>query len=353
MHEFVVNLHMHTVYSDGHIDHAGIVRAAAEAGLDAVIVTDHNVLVSGPEDYYRVGERRLLMLIGEEIHDQARLPQKNHLLVFGADQEFATLAYDSQRLLNNIRKAGGLAFLAHPVDPAAPAVGESDISWVDWQVQGYTGIELWNSMSEFKSLLKSKLHAVYYALQPQRVAHGPFPETLRRWDELLASGQRTVAIGGSDAHALPASMGPFRRTLFPYEFHFRCINTHLLLPSPPKGELEHDRRLVLETIASGRAFIGYDLPASTRGFRFTATGLDKTAVMGEEIAVGNGITFQVRLPRPTQCHLLKDGKRIQTWEKRETNTYITKEPGIYRVEATIDFMGRQRGWIFSNPIYVK
>ena len=50
MHEIVVNLHMHTVYSDGTGTHKDIAHAAIKTGLDAVIVTDHNVLVQGVED---------------------------------------------------------------------------------------------------------------------------------------------------------------------------------------------------------------------------------------------------------------------------------------------------------------
>lgn len=352
MHELITNLHMHTTYSDGHTSHAGLVKAGLQSGLDVVIVTDHNVWVDGPEDIYQEGKRRLLLLVGEEIHDQSRQPQKNHLLVIGAGKELAPLAGEPQRLLNAVRQAGGLAFLAHIIDPAAPAVGEADLSWEDWQVQGYNGIELWNSMSEFKGLLKNKLLAIYYALNPRRIAHGPYPAALKKWDELLAGGQRVSAVGGSDAHALPIRLGPFRRTIFPYEFHFKCINTHLLTPAPLSGELEKDRRMVLEALAGGHAFIGYDLPAPTRGFRFSAAGLEQTAQMGDEISAKNGVTFQIRLPRPVNCCLIRDGKPVKSWEKRETCTYITTEPGAYRVEAMIDFEGKARGWIYSNPIYV-
>jgi hypothetical protein len=220
MEEIVINLHMHTTYSDGHYRHADIARDAMLAGLVAVIVTDHNVYVEGVEDYYREGDKRVLLLVGEEVHDQALEPQKNHLLVFGAGKELAPLAWDLQRLLNGVRQAGGVAYIAHPVDPAAPAFGEDDLSWETWDVQGYSGIELWNGMSEFKSLLKSRLHAVFYVLNPDRIAHGPFPEAIRKWDELLSNGQHVAAVGGSDAHALPAHMGPLKRTLFPYQFHF-------------------------------------------------------------------------------------------------------------------------------------
>ncbi len=87
MTEIVVNLHMHTRYSDGSGTHAEIAKAALRCGLDAVIVTDHNVYVEGPEGYYSDGERRVLLLVGEEIHDPARTPQKSHLLVFGAGED--------------------------------------------------------------------------------------------------------------------------------------------------------------------------------------------------------------------------------------------------------------------------
>lgn len=351
-HELSVNLHMHTRYSDGHGSHSDIAQAALVAGIDAVIVTDHNVWVNGPEQYYRKDGRQVLLIVGEEIHDQARQPQKNHLLVFGADRELATLASKPQELIDGVRKAGGVCFLAHPVDPAAPAFGEDDISWVDWQVNGYTGLELWNAMSEFKSLLKSKLHAIYYAYNPQRIARGPFPEAVRKWDELLVSGKKIVAIGGSDAHQLPARLGPLRKVLFPYEFHFRCVNTHVLLSQPLSGDESKDRQRILEALRKGHAFIGYDLPAPTRGFRFSAQGRSGIAWMGDEISVRGGATLQVRLPLAVECRLLKDGKVIRTWNKREVYTYITSEPGVYRVEAFIPYKGSLRHWIISNPIYL-
>jgi hypothetical protein len=351
--EIIANLHMHTPYSDGHCNHEHIARAALRCGLDAIIVTDHNVWVNGPEGYYQDGDKRVLLLVGEEIHDQARLPQKNHLLVIGAGRELATLAAEPQRLLDTIQKGEGLAFIAHPVDPPAPAVGETDISWVDWELRGFTGIELWNGFSEFKGRLRTMLHALYYVFNPKRIARGPFPQALRKWDELLSQGRKIVAIGGSDAHALPARMGLLRRTVFPYEFHFRAINTHLLLTRPLSGDIFQDRRLILEALREGRAFIGYDLPAPTQGFRFRAQGTDGIVSMGEEIKCRNGVTMQIRLPLRSECRLLHNGKLVKIWRKSENCTYITSEPGVYRVEVYIHYLGRMRGWIFSNPIYVR
>lgn len=355
MHELSLNLHMHTRYSDGNASHAEIAQAALRAGIEAVIVTDHNVWVNGPEAYYPAaeGERRVLMLVGEEIHDRTRLPQKNHLLVFGAGRELSSFAPDPQQLLDAVAQAGGVAFIAHPCETDAPLFHEPDISWVDWNVSGYTGIELWNGMSEFKSLLTSYPRAAFHAFNPARIARGPFPETLKLWDDLLAQGKRVVAVGGSDAHAMPAHMGPMRRILFPYEFHFRAINTHLLLPRPLGNDLFEDRKLIIDALRQGHAFVGYDLPASTRGFRFTAQGSEATASMGDEISAKNGVTFQIRLPLRAECRLLKDGKVAKSWQDRDVCTHITTEPGVYRVEAYLPYLGQRRGWIFSNPIYVR
>lgn len=353
MHEIIINLHMHTWYSDGHASHADIAQAAMRAGLDAVIVTDHNVWVKGIEGYFQENDRRVLLLIGEEIHDQALQPQKNHMLVFGAQKELAHLAYDAQFLIDSIRKENGLSFLAHIYDPAAPAVGETDISWENWQVKGFTGIELWNSMSEFKSLLKSMLHAIYYVFNPESIAHGPSLQAVTKWDELLSKGNPVVAVGGSDAHALPASLGPIRRVLFPYEFHFRCVNTHLLSEKPLNGDLNHDKSVIYEAFRQGQAFIGYDLPAPTKGFRFTAHGMEVKATMGNSIDLLNGVTLQVRLPQAAECRLLLDGQVIQTWIGQTTCTHITSQPGVYRVEVYRQFRGKRRAWIFSNPIYVR
>lgn len=351
--EAVINLHMHTYYSDGHGTHQDIANAAIQAGLDAVIVTDHNVWVNGPEDYYQQKGRRTLLLVGEEVHDQARDPQKNHLLVFGARRELATYAHNPQLLIDAAHKANAVTFLAHPDEVDCPPINESDITWVD-DVYGFTGLELWNGLSEFKNVIKSKLHAIYYAYLPHLIARGPQPETLQRWDKLLAEGRRVVAVGGSDSHNLPARLGPLRRRIFPYAWHFRTINTHLLLPRPLSGEdVKGDSQLIIEALRQGNAFVGYDLPHSTRGFRFAAQGRDTSVVMGGEIELNGGITLQVHMPFQHPCRLFKDGQLLRSFTGRENYTHTITDCGVYRVEADIYFAGRTRSWIFSNPIYVR
>ncbi len=353
MPELVINLHMHTRYSDGTGTHKDIAGAALRAGLDAVIVTDHNLLVHGLEGYHQSDDRRVLLLVGEEVHDPNRQPQKNHLLIIGASRELASHAPQPQLLIDQVHKSGGLSFIAHPYDPEQKALGEPDISWVDWDVRGYTGIELWNAMSEMKSIVRGRLDGFFYTLLPQYIARGPLATTLQKWDELLAKGNKVVAVGGSDAHAFKMRLGPIRRTVFPYEFHFQTVNTHLLVDQPLCGDLDTDRQLILDALRRGHGFIGYDLPASTRGFRFSAQAMGKLAMMGDEVRLDKGVTLQIRLPVKTECRLLRDGVPVQVWHDAEICTHIAAKPGVYRVECYLEYMGRKRGWIFSNPIYIR
>ncbi|MHC1785328.1 MAG: CehA/McbA family metallohydrolase [Anaerolineaceae bacterium] len=353
MNELVANLHIHTTYSDGSGSHDEIAREALDAGLDAIIVTDHNILVNGLDGYRQNGSRRLLMLVGEEIHDQVRNPQKNHLLVIGANQELATFAPNPQVLLDKVNQTGGLSFLAHPVDPAMPAFSEPDISWEDWDIHSFTGLELWNQFSELKNVSHGYLDALFFAFFPQFIAHGPLPATLKIWDEQLRKGRRVVAVGGSDSHALKKHLGPIHRTIFPYSFHFHGVNNHLMTEQELTGDLPVDRRMILDAFRLGNLFIGYDYPASTRGFRFIANGKGRSVSMGDEIDLAGGVTFQIKMPEAADCRLMKDGILFKRWENQEFCTQMSTQPGVYRVECYLHYLGKRRGWIFSNPIYVR
>lgn len=352
--EVASNLHMHTPYSDGEWYHAQIAEAALAAGLDLICVTDHNVWVDGPEHYYGSGDRKVLVLVGEEIHDAARQPQKNHLLAYNHRCELARLAPDPQRLIDGVTAAGGLSFLAHPFDGSVPLIGYDDISWVTWEVSGYTGLEIWNYMSDWARLLTSRSAALRYARNPELGLTGPAPATLAKWDDLTAAGQRVVGIGNADAHGTVYQMWGFTRCLFPYEFLFRQVNTHLLLPEPLSGDADRDRAAVMAALAAGHAFIGYDGLAPTRGFRFSASGDRGALSMGDETTNRGGLTLQITAPQPAALRLLHNGREVASREGQSlTHVILAGETGAFRAEAYLPYKGRRRGWIYSNPIYVR
>lgn len=353
MNEIVASLHNHTLYSDGSGSHFQLINEALTAGIDVLITTDHNVLVRGADRYSSRDGRHLLLLTAEEVHDQDRQPQKSHMLVIGAKKELAQYAFSPQTLIDQAESAGAVTFLAHPYESDLPMFHEPDISWADWEVTGFTGLEIWNHFSEFKDAARGLWRTIFYAFNPEEYPRGPRPETLSKWDELLSQGRQVVAVGGADSHAIQFHWSLLRKVIFPYQFHFSCVNTHLLLHEGFTFDLDHDRDLVLKALRSGSAFVGYDLPADTRGFRFTAETDDTRVSMGQKISIEHGATLCIHLPQPAKTRLIHNGKVVEEWEGTNQLVSTANKTGAYRVECRIDFHGIERGWIFSNPIYVE
>jgi hypothetical protein len=357
VYEYTGNIHIHTPYSDGTAYHGKIAQAAGLAGLDFLIVTDHNLRVAGVEGYY--GSQKdgyVLLLTGEEVHDRYAQPMANHCLVLGAESELSGKAHDIAGLVNDARKAGGMVFAAHPHDKAIRWQSKSrGIPWTDWSIDGLHGLEVWNYMSGFKSLITTPIKTLRNIFSPEDAVIGPNPETLAIWDHWLAVGRRVVGIGGSDAHGNRYNIGPFGHTIFPYDYLFNCVNTHILTPSPLAGQLNHDKQLVYHALQQGRAFVGYDLIGSTCGFRFTAQGgRGGTSIQqGGGIRLEHGVTLQVRLPYRAHIKLIRNGDVIADESNVETLTHVARQSGAFRVEVWQMFKGAERCWILSNPIYIE
>lgn len=354
MPEIIGNLHLHTIASDGTGTHDKVASAAAQAGLDFLIYTDHNIAVSGVEGWYRDPDtgREILRLMGQEVNDQDDEPEHSHLLCYFVTDDLQRLASDPQGLIDTVVERGGVCFLAHPLErPGYSRQANQTYPWRHWAVSGYTGIELWNSMTDVKWQLRTLPRGIIGGYLPNLVLTAPFPEVLAKWDNLLANGQKVVAIGNSDAHAMSFSVGPLRRTIFPYKYLFRAVNTHLLLTEALERDVSLARRQIGETLGAGHCFVSYDLLSSSRGFSFTATSGDERVIMGDTLSLQELATLNVCSPQRAKLRLLKDGQPVVQTDGWQL-TWQTTEPGVYRVEAYRRFWGWLRGWVFSNPIYI-
>jgi hypothetical protein len=351
--ETILNLHNHTTYSDGHGFYQDIAEAAAKNNVDAVIVTDHNIRPRGLEKYYKTSAKDVLILTGEEIHNRTQRPHKNHMLVFGVEEELSHLGENPQWIIDRVRKINGFSYLAHPNEDALDLFNEPDISWINWDVDGYNGLEIWNGMSEFKTVVdQSLLRAILYAFFPHLIARGANKLTMQKWDELLCNGKMVYGIGGTDSHAIPFKVGPIKRIIFPYEFHYSTVNNHILTREPLSGNYQLDRHNLYKAIRAGHFYVGYDLPHPTKGFRFSGKGTFGEYIMGDVAEEEKNLTLQIKIPYGAICYLVYNGKIIYTWKNQEICTYKAVDPGYYRVECHIPFMGRKRGWIYSNPIFL-
>jgi len=343
--ERVGNLHIHTTLSDGHATCAEVAELAAQAGLDLVVTTDHNVCQPSEQGWHG----HVLLLVGEELHDPDD-PHHNHLLALGIDRDLAGGGADPQGWIDAVNACGGMAFLAHPVEHSSPRANEPEIDWLRWDVRGYTGLEVWNYMSEFKGHLANWPVTLLAVYAPSLVIRGPHPETLALWDRLLADGP-VYGIAGSDAHGTTYALGPLRRRVLPYEHLFRAVNTHVLLEEEWSGDATRDASLVWGALRRGRAFMAYDGLAPARGFTFAAEDADGLHLMGDILPAGGEVVLQATTPHRACLRLIQNGFCVAEQEGTRL-VYRTSAPGAYRVEAYRRHAFRQRAWILSNPIIV-
>jgi hypothetical protein len=352
MKEIIASIHIHSVYSDGLKTPPQIAQDAAEQNVDAIIITDHNVYASGFDGYYTFAGRRVLLMTGEEIHDKNRQPQKNHLLALGISRDLSPAAHDPQHLIDAIQADGGLSFIAHAYDPELAVIDEADLSWVDWSIQGFTGLELWNNLSELKIRVKRNWQILLYAFFPRLMALEAPAQIRAIWDRLLNEGQLVLALGGVDAHTFRFHFGPIKVEVFPYKYHFRSIHTYILLDEDLSGNAEKDSKAIITALRSGQAFIGYDLAHATRGFRFYGLHEKDIFKMGAHVSLMPGLQLKTELPAAAECRLVRNGEVIDTCKVAQQHTWQITQPGVYRLECYRNYLGRKRGWIYSNPIWI-
>lgn len=103
-----IDLHVHTVYSDGRGSVEEVIKFAEFKGLDGIALTDHDTL----EGYFKAKEydSSLLILPGFEVTTDA-----GHVLVLGLERlppSVKDIRYEE--LIGWVRRLGGLTVLAHP-----------------------------------------------------------------------------------------------------------------------------------------------------------------------------------------------------------------------------------------------
>src|SRR5258706_14494133 len=125
-------------------------------------------------------------------------------------------------------------------------------------------------------------------------------ENLKRWDDAIsASNRKLVATAGNDAHSnVGVSMNDASGKewlgvkLDPYERSFRVVRTHVLI--------EKDKGLsdasLLEAIALGHCYVSFDIFGDAKGFIFSVNGTASQRILGDEIALADGLSLKASAP---------------------------------------------------------
>jgi len=338
MPEYVGAIHVHTCYSDGSGTLREISAAARRAGLDFVVLTDHDTL-RPREDGWEGWRDGVLLVLGVEVTCQFR----SHVVVFGARDVTALRFKPLSRVLFDLRNQGAVAFVAHAHPAKIMGFSMKGGELTDWEIEGFAGVELWSFMHDICDQMTPWRVPSFIRNWPKRV-RGPYGGTVAHWDRITAT-RRFPAVGSLDNHGFVVPV--LGAQILSYEDGFRTLRTHVFA-AECTGRRE-DASLITEALCGGRVFVALDMLADSRGFRFEAdVRRGERLEMGEEHPWPGAATFEVRSPVPAKLSLLCGGKPVAETVGQELQ-YAAREPGVYRVEARLD----GKPWVYTNPIYLR
>jgi hypothetical protein len=336
-------LHVHSLHSGGTGTIPEIAAAASDAGIDVVVVTDHETLAGRSEEGW-YGDT--LVLVGIELSPKRR----DHYLAFGLTEAIAHNGMDAGAMCDAVQAAGGFGFAAHPFSGGSQMHGLRHAAqpqpWADLENPAIAGIEVWNVGRDGLERAASPRAPARFARDPLAEFPAPNPEALEAWDRLGAR-RRTVGIAGLDAHQNGIRVRTHVVTPLSYEALFRQVRTHVVTAGSLTGELEFDRALVYDALRSGRCYMAVDALAPASGFDFRASQGSAELPMGAEAPAG-GWTLEADLPVPASLTLRCDGRTIARAED-DAVAFATDEPGVFRVEARLGSVI----WLLSNPVYLR
>jgi hypothetical protein len=336
-------VHVHTNLSDGRGQPADVLAAARRAGLDFIVITDHNRADAGAFDAPAAEPGGPVVIVGSEVSTEV-----GHVLAIGIRPPAFRFSGTLREVLDDIRYLGGCAFMAHPTSPRA------ETSFTRENEPGSWGLEIVNGDSAAREAppLALALAAWRYPVNPsQALARtlGSFDSERALWDRLLTR-RFTPAIGGADAHGrIPVT----RTASLPvpsYESIFGLVHTVVNLTEQLPENRALARRRIVQALCAGESSIAIPTLADPRSFYLVVRKADGTLVSsGATVRFEPGLTILAggAMPEGATIRLLESGRIL---EEKEQISFVVNQPGVYRVEARVK--GRDTPWILSNAVSI-
>lgn len=258
--------HVHTTQSDGSGDRSEVAAAAARAGLQFVIFTDHGDGTRRPvAPAYLSG---VLCLDGVEISTN-----DGHYVGIGMTAAPYPLGGDAAAVVEDVARLGGFGIAAHPAHP------NGQLAWGDWTAP-IDGLEWINLDAEWRDDGRLALVRVPfdYLLRPAGAIASLLDRpavSLERWDGLQQS-RDVIGLAAVDAHGRGGGRDEGRMARFGigpgYEASFRTLSNRVLLDHPLEGDAAEDARLLVDAIRAGLVYSVVDAISSDAVLRTRADG---------------------------------------------------------------------------------
>lgn len=342
--------HVHTVRSDGTGTVEEVAKAAAQAGLRFVILTDHGDATRQPDPpAYRSG---VLCIDAVEISTTG-----GHYAAIGLGRAPYPLAGEPRDVAEDVRRLGGFGVVTHPLSPKA------NLAWRGWDVpfdaiEWLNGDSVWRD-APFARVLRSGLT---YFLRPAASIATLYqrPDTLARLD-VLTRRRRLVVLAGTDAHARLGFRdgpepyhNPIHLRVPSYRVAFSVASLAVRVPRALSGHAASDARAIVDAIRAGHLHTVVDALAAPAAFEFSAKSGAATASEGDTLPMSDPLVLRVRanVPPGGWIVLFRDGVQVHRVASNALE-YASDRPGVYRAEAWLPAPGREAfaPWIVGNPIY--
>lgn len=337
--------HVHTTRSDGTADADAIAAAAARAGLQFVVLTDHGDGTRTPDP---AGYRHdVLVLDGVEVSTRG-----GHYVAVGTPAAPYPLGGDADAVVEDVRRLGGFGVAAHPDS------GKAELRW-SGEAAVIDGIEWLNLDSEWRDEPGLALARVVldYPMRPgpalARILDRP-ARALEQW-RAATSHRPVVALGAHDAHGGVTEGGARgARALIAlpsYEASFRTFAVRAVLDAPLSGNATADGESLLRALKQGSVFTAIDAVAAPALLEY------RVDVGGQPIGMGGSAPYaadarahvRASLPPDAQLLLIRDGDAVL--ESAAPIDAPLASPGVYHVEVRVP--GLRVPWLLSNPIYLR
>ena len=343
-------MHVHTTNSDGSGTPDDVAAAAARAGLQFVVFTDHGDAMRAPDTpRYRSG---VLAIDAVEVSTSG-----GHVIALDLGRAPYPLRGEPDDVLEDLQRLGAMTIVAHPTSLKADLVWRGS--------RPFDGAEWLNSDSEWRDnrpWTLARILFTYWFRAPESLALMlDRPDSALSFWERAARTHNVVGVGGSDAHAMIGGDldhgGPAALHLPSYEQVFRTFS--IGLPGLAlSGNAADDARSVLGAIRAGHVFTAIDAFAGPARLAFTAEGAGVQAQAGDRVPGGAPLVLRAEVAAPALAPTLtlyRDGQSVTTLTGSRLEHQADGTPGVYRVEATLPSRrgsGPTAPWLVSNPIYV-
>lgn len=316
-------IHIHTKLSDGTGDINSISKAAKKAGLNWIIITDHNNF-DIKEGFYN----GVCVIKGEEISPCS----SNHYIALDI-KNLINPSDDTKKFVDEVRAQGGFGFAAHPDEADNRKNKAHPIKWTNKSVIP-DGIEIWNWFSDWADDYdETNIFKIAYSyFFRHKLIQGPHKETLKWWDELNKKSENIIpAIAGVDAHALKISKYIIPIKIFPYKDCFKTLANVITLENEIPKDFESQKKLILSSIKNGNNLM-----------------INRHIKNEIPLIYVENKTIIVKLSTKAEIKIIQNGTQIFT-ENTKNLKFPIDENAKYRIEIDL----KNQPWIFSNQISIK